>query len=382
VFCKGNVGQREREHRDTETIGLVGQDFAMVGGDSEHFCLRWNDFESNISQAFQTLREDKDFFDVTIACEDEQVQAHKVILSACSPFFKKILRKNPHQHPLLFLKGVKYVEIVAILNFMYHGEVNVTQDDLNAFLAVAEELKVKGLTQSDQQTHSEQAKVQPQARRVREPPDLSERPAKKRMMVPEIESITTAPVKTEPLAAADVLVDVEEDVVYSGGSSMVAQGSSHETETYDDQKYYSGYENEEEDITAQFDANSQALRPEGNKGDFRDGLLGHLMVKVFRPELGGNLWSCTVCSKVHKSKTLIRDHVEAQHFKNIDYSCDHCGKVYKTRDSFKKHVAVHKRNPGFHGRGAYNSAVRTEHMAEHEDRLDVCMETQSNTQEV
>ena len=46
---------------------------------------------------------------------------------------------------------------------------------------------------------------------------------------------------------------------------------------------------------------------------------------------------------------------QAQHFKSIDYSCDHCGKVYKTRDSFKKHVAVHKRNPGFYGRGAYNS---------------------------
>ena len=99
------------------------------------------------------------------------------------------------------------------------------------------------------------------------------------------------------------------------------------------------------------------------------------MTKVYKEELASNLWRCTVCQKEHKSKTLIRDHVEvifnckrfmplslfisqAQHFKNIDYSCDHCGKVYKTRDSFKKHVAVHKRNPGFYGRGAYNSSTR------------------------
>ena len=54
--------------------------------------------------------------------------------------------------------------------------------------------------------------------------------------------------------------------------------------------------------------------------------------------------------------------LQAQHFKNIDYSCDHCGKVYKTRDSFKKHVAVHKRNPGFHGRGSYNPAGRTDYL--------------------
>ena len=116
---------------------------------TEKFCLRWNDFESNISVAFRELREEKDFFDVTLACDDNQVQAHKVILSACSPFFRNILRKNPHQHPLLYLKGVKYQELLSVLNFMYQGEVNVAQEELNSFLAVAEELRVKGLTQSN-----------------------------------------------------------------------------------------------------------------------------------------------------------------------------------------------------------------------------------------
>merc|ERR1712126_502691 len=115
---------------------------------SEKFCLRWNDFESNNSGAFRELREDKDFFDVTLACDDEQMQAHKVILSACSPFFRCILRRNKHEHPLLYLKGVKYSDLTAVLNFMYHGEVNVAQEELNSFLAVAEDLKVKGLTQN------------------------------------------------------------------------------------------------------------------------------------------------------------------------------------------------------------------------------------------
>ena len=116
---------------------------------AEKFCLRWNDFESNISVAFRELREEKDFFDVTLACEDSQVQAHKVILSACSPFFRSVLRKNPHAHPLLYLKGVKYQELLSVLNFMYMGEVNVAQEELNSFLAVAEELRVKGLTQGE-----------------------------------------------------------------------------------------------------------------------------------------------------------------------------------------------------------------------------------------
>merc|ERR1712013_461613 len=115
---------------------------------SEKFCLRWNDFESNISVAFRELREDKDFFDVTLACDDDQIQAHKVILSACSPFFRQILKRNRHDHPLLYLKGVKYIDLMSVLNFMYHGEVNVAQDELNSFLSIAEDLKVKGLTQN------------------------------------------------------------------------------------------------------------------------------------------------------------------------------------------------------------------------------------------
>merc|ERR1712179_777898 len=90
-------------------------------GTNEKFCLRWNDFEVNISSAFKDLRDDKDFFDVTLACDDEQIQAHKVILSACSPFFRGVLRRNPHQHPLLYLKGVKYQELQSVLCFMYKG---------------------------------------------------------------------------------------------------------------------------------------------------------------------------------------------------------------------------------------------------------------------
>ena len=110
--------------------------------ESDKFCLRWNDFETNISSAFRELRDNKDFFDVTLACEDEQIQGHKVILSACSTFFKKIIRRNPHQLPLLYLKGVKYSDLQSVLNFMYHGEVNVSQEDLNSFLAVAEDLNI------------------------------------------------------------------------------------------------------------------------------------------------------------------------------------------------------------------------------------------------
>ena len=119
----------------------------------EKFCLKWSEYHNNIGAAFIDLRAEQDFFDVTLACEDSQVEAHKVVLSACSPFFRNILKRNPHQHPLIYLRGVQYKDLTSILDFMYQGQVNIAQTDLNSFLTVAEELKIKGLVQKNGQHH-------------------------------------------------------------------------------------------------------------------------------------------------------------------------------------------------------------------------------------
>ena len=114
---------------------------------TDKFCLKWNDFDTNLRHAFQQFREEKDFFDVSLVCEDEQIEAHKMILSASSVFFKNLFKRNSsHKHPFIYLKGVKLQELQSLLQFMYQGEVNVAQDSLNNFLAVAEELAVKGKT--------------------------------------------------------------------------------------------------------------------------------------------------------------------------------------------------------------------------------------------
>ena len=113
---------------------------------SEKLCLHWNDFKENAISAFGNLREDADFADVTLACEDgKQVEAHKVILAASSPFFQNLLRRNKHPHPLIYMRGVKSDDLLAIVDFLYCGEANVYQDNLDSFLAIAEELQLKGL---------------------------------------------------------------------------------------------------------------------------------------------------------------------------------------------------------------------------------------------
>lgn len=120
-----------------------------MGSADEQFCLRWNDFQQCIKSTFQDLRDENDFMDVTISCDGEQVKAHKVILSACSVTFKTLLKKNPAPHPVIVLWDVSPRDLAAILDFMYHGEVNVKQDHLNSFLAVAERLRVRGLCQNE-----------------------------------------------------------------------------------------------------------------------------------------------------------------------------------------------------------------------------------------
>merc|ERR1712055_277560 len=121
--------------------------FSTAMNSAERFCLRWNDFQQNITTVFGALKEDTEFADVTLACEDgQQVEAHKVILAASSPFFQNLLRRNKHPHPLIYMRGVKAEDLVAMVDFFYYGEANVYQERLDSFLAVAEELKLKGLS--------------------------------------------------------------------------------------------------------------------------------------------------------------------------------------------------------------------------------------------
>ena len=111
----------------------------------EKLCLNWSDFQDLVKVSFGDLRTDKDFTDVTLACEDQSIKAHKVVLSACSPFFKKLLKTHSHPQPLIYMKGIKASSLAAIIDFLYLGEANVFQEDLDNFLALAEELQLKGL---------------------------------------------------------------------------------------------------------------------------------------------------------------------------------------------------------------------------------------------
>ncbi|XP_023339247.1 protein tramtrack, beta isoform isoform X25 [Eurytemora carolleeae] len=322
---------------------------------TEKFCLKWNDFESNISLAFREIRDEKDFFDVTLACDDDQLQAHKVILSACSPFFRNILKRNPHQHPLLYLKGVKYSDLQSVLNFMYHGEVNVAQDELNSFLAVAEELRVKGLTQNN---GSQSAKgrepvskspppIKSNARpseRDSGPPPKRPRPTPPTQITPpdddDIQEVV--PVKSEPRDSSAVIStpgDMYQPSSNQQSLALTEEDDYGQDESYDDYGQYG-----DGSYDGQMMDPSMAGGADGNKGLINEPADLYIFVVDNPDKADKNKFMCKICCKTSTRKDA-RDHVENAHFPNsFIYHCEFCNEKLKSKTSLKNHKTKYHRS--------------------------------------
>jgi len=340
---------------------------------SEKFCLRWNDFQANISEAFNEIRDEKDFFDVTLACGNEQVQAHKLILSACSPFFKNILRSNPHQHPLLYLKGVQFTDLQAVLNFMYHGEVNVAQEELNSFLAVAEDLMVKGLTQNSN------SKYQDQTKKINFPPSKSlqavhkqsvkEKPFQPKPALPKLLTYSShdtaddddvqevAPtVKTEPRDLTNPIQMQKpelQDHYNPNNETHYSLTPSENRIAYNEDNYeeYDDHYGEEQE----YHGGDEVHMPT-SRGDLHTGQSlqdPSELLQFVRKDSTDQKYHCTLCRNFsHKVISCTRNHVESKHYPNVfTYSCDQCEETFSTKTNLNTHrTRKHKqmKNPQFY----------------------------------
>ncbi|XP_069194823.1 protein bric-a-brac 1 isoform X7 [Procambarus clarkii] len=118
----------------------------------DQFLLKWNNHQNNFVEVFSYLRTQDAFVDVTLACDGKSFSAHRVVLSACSPYFQTLFQTNPCKHPIVFLKDVKGQELEALIEFIYKGEVSVSQSELASLISTAENLKIKGLAEPDRPT--------------------------------------------------------------------------------------------------------------------------------------------------------------------------------------------------------------------------------------
>ena len=263
---------------------------------SEKLCLQWNDFKENVTNAFGGLRKDSDFADVTLACEDgKQFEAHKVILAASSPLFQNLLKKNNHAHPLIYMRGLKSEDLEAMIDFLYCGEANVYQENLDSFLAIAEELKLKGLMGKTNEDDLEQRKTSEQ----------------KKAQLPKNES-NFSKVAVEPSQAQNDNQIVATDHGTSFGT--MAQ-------------------------TSNFSGDLQEL----------DNQTTSMMLKTSRKSTTGNtFYKCTLCGK-EAEKTNLKNHIEANHLEGISIPCIQCGKTFRSRRTLAYHKHLHhNRNPSTH----------------------------------
>ena len=245
----------------------------------EKLCLKWNNFQANLYSAFGRFRDDLDFADVTLASDDgKQFETHKIILASSSPFFMEVLTKNKHPHPLIYMRGVKAEELLAMLDFLYFGEASVNEERVEVFLGLAEELELKGLTNSSGSNNQDYETRPPLTENIIE---------QKKHQLESTLNVQRPLVeyKTETKISSDAMVSVD---------------------------------------THQLDEQVKSMMSDtGNKMTY-----GNQSKKVF---------ACKVCGK-ESDYTNTKTHIEAKHIaSNINHTCDICGKSSRSRDGLRQH---------------------------------------------
>ena len=301
-----------------------------MANSSENFCLKWKEFQHNIDSSYYELRKDAEFSDVTLVCEeDQQFEVHKIILAASSPFFSNVLKRNKHSHPMIYMRGLQARDLVAIVDFIYHGEANVCQEDLDRFLALAEDLQLKGLSRSkDKSLYA---------------------PQKPLKILPHQES----PMKPTPKP------ENNHQRICTDGSEIDTNtnGENHNIHPINGNKGVVNTDVTIENFKAdesEIDTNTRSKNPNivpvnDNSGvvtiEDLKAMLDSMMESI---DEGEHKWKCTICGKATKgtvsiARSEMRSHIES-HYEGLTYPCNQCGKVSSSIKSLTIHISkIHKK---------------------------------------
>ena len=277
-----------------------------------------------------SIQEETEFCDVSLACEDQQVRAHKVVLAASSPKLRSILLNNPHPHPLIYLSGVKFPILENILKFIYSGEAVIRPDHVNSFLDVAQELQVKGLgvpkKYEGEYFESDDEDVKPNMKKVKAEVIKSE----------ERQPATKSEEYVEDMEEFQELIRGTENA-RKDQDTVEEQQSSQENQI-------SQVEEEEEGRPVVENMNVQDLAAEngeneenGNDEDYEDGGGRSLPEAGKREEKVGRKYICPYCQKKVSHPSVLKDHVRI-HTKEKPFSCKLCSKKFNLFSNLKRHV--------------------------------------------
>ena len=267
---------------------------------SDNLCLKWKDFHTNISLSFKEIREDQEFSNVTLVGEGNlKIKVHKVILAASSRFFKDLLRDNQHPHPLLYMRGIKGEHLTALVDFMYHGEANILQEDLDEFLVVAKELELKGLS-GPQFTEEYENKS-----------NNSYVDSNTKYLKPQSPMVASQKIATNQIN--QIKKEAFEEPAFRYDSNGVV---------FEDTELMTEIVTDKSDIG-----------------------LDDKISSYMEQNMKGN-WVCKLCGKIDTSlnqKQNMKSHIEVKHIEGFFHDCNMCEKSFKARKYLGKHVlAEHK----------------------------------------
>ena len=255
----------------------------------EKFSLKWNDFHSNVSKSFQSLRNKEDFSDVTLVGDDfKQVAAHKIILSSCSAYFNNILKNVGNQkHPILCLEGMSFQDIEKVMDYIYNGELKIDQDDIDRFLDVGQRLGLEGLigiTESPRENTLEDNDAAKNVKLLDESYDV------------EVQTYENKRLNKTSIKDNGILMNVTSNQAIIS----FANGSTIDSIEELNQKVGESYSRD-------------------NAGSFL----------------------CHYCPKVFNHQGHAREHVEV-HFDGLSLNCNYCEKTFRSRYGLRKHVQIHR----------------------------------------
>ena len=265
------------------------------------FSLKWKNFKENIISNFLSLRNDTDFNDVTLVCEENnQVEAHKVILAASSSFFKNILKRNKHSHPLIYMKGMQYEDLLALLEFMYQGETHIYHENIDSFLRIAEDLGLNGLA-GETNYYKEEYR-----------PDLSPPFKTSRKKVARKSKIYDTP--QQPVLDINIQPQEPSFITSSQNKDFIPN------ETF-----------------SLAEENTDAIKIETTENFMET--VSSMIIKT------NETWTCNLCGKVSNDRSNLRKHVETIHTQGLTFSCKSCDKLFRSRKRVYHHMAsMHKHN--------------------------------------
>jgi len=312
-----------------------------MDGTIPKFCLTWKDYNMIFNKEFQELRQSEDFLDVTLACEDNQIRVHKLVLSAASDFFKHILKNNKHEHPLIYLTGVKFFDLMAILDFIYTGETEVREDNLENLLSTASKLKVKGLTESQTTLESEAASIHTNIEEASKKPQVSG--IRKETLKAAQTTITPSygVHGVQDNAAMEIKAEEgENESAYSTTPKVARTGDPMDISSFlspqEQQQFASELAEPYPKPPAVVNEPTQGQDYISNKNEL-ERQCNELMVSTYDSSVGKTVWQCAQCHYSSKLRYTVKEHVET-HISGFSHQCPLCDKSCNTRNALRVHT--------------------------------------------